>query len=200
MIGTYRLKLEREKGYLDTLIKRQNTYQQNLALVDKQLIDAEEALAFIQQVAKATQGQVKVHIEDIITMALDTIMDDPYKLELDFVLRRNKTECDIYFVRNGKRIKPIDESGGGAVDIASFASRIALWSLGSSDNVLVFDEPFKFVSKQYQSKVAELLTKLSDKLGLQIIMVSHNDNYIQQADKIIEVYKDKDTSRIKEIS
>jgi DNA repair exonuclease SbcCD ATPase subunit len=200
MIGTYRLKLEREKGYLDTLIKRQNTYQQNLALVDKQLIDAEEALAFIQQVAKATQGQVKVHIEDIITMALDTIMDDPYKLELDFVLRRNKTECDIYFVRNGKRIKPIDESGGGAVDIASFASRIALWSLGSSDNVLVFDEPFKFVSKQYQSKVAELLTKLSDKLGLQIIMVSHNDNYIQQADKIIEVYKDKDTSKIKEIS
>ena len=200
MIGTYRLKLEREKGYLDTLIKRQNTYQQNLALVDKQLVDAEEALAFIQQVAKATQGQVKVHIEDIITMALDTIMDDPYKLELDFVLRRNKTECDIYFVRNGKRIKPIDESGGGAVDIASFASRIALWSLGSSDNVLVFDEPFKFVSKQYQSKVAELLTKLSDKLGLQIIMVSHNDNYIQQADKIIEVYKDKDTSKIKEIS
>ena len=200
MIGTYRLKLEREKGYLDTLIKRQNTYQQNLALVDKQLIDAEEALAFIQQVAKATQGQVKVHIEDIITMALDTIMDDPYKLELDFVLRRNKTECDIYFVRNGKRIKPIDESGGGAVDIASFASRIAFWSLGSSDNVLVFDEPFKFVSKQYQSKVAELLTKLSDKLGLQIIMVSHNDNYIQQADKIIEVYKDKDTSKIKEIS
>lgn len=200
MIGTYRLKLERERGYLDTLVNRQTVHQQKLTDVDNTLIYAEEALAFIQQVAKATQGQVKVHIEDIVTMALETIMDNPYKLELDFVLRRNKTECDIYFVRNGRRIKPIDESGGGAVDIASFASRIALWSLSSSDNVLVFDEPFKFVSKQYQAKVAELLNKLSDKLGLQIIMVSHNDNYIQQADKIIEVYKDNETSKIKEIN
>lgn len=200
MIGEYRLKLEREKGYLDTLVKRQNTYQGNLKTIENKLVEAEEALTFIQQVAKATQSQVKVHIEDIITMALETIMDDPYKLELEFLLRRNKTECDIYFVRNGKRIKPIDESGGGAVDIASFASRIALWSLGSSDNVLVFDEPFKFVSKQYQVKVAELLNKLSDKLGLQIIMVSHNDNYIQQADKVIEVYKDKEVSKVKEIN
>lgn len=200
MIGTYRLKLERERGYRDTLVNRQTVHQQKLTDVDNTLIYAEEALAFIQQVAKATQGQVKVHIEDIVTMALETIMDNPYKLELDFVLRRNKTECDIYFVRNGRRIKPIDESGGGAVDIASFASRIALWSLSSSDNVLVFDEPFKFVSKQYQAKVAELLNKLSDKLGLQIIMVSHNDNYIQQADKIIEVYKDNETSKIKEIN
>ena len=103
MIGEYRLKLEREKGYLDTLIKRQETHQKALEDTDESLVHAEEALAFIQQVAKATQSQVKVHIEDIITMALETIMDDPYKLELEFILRRNKTECDIYFVRKDRK-------------------------------------------------------------------------------------------------
>jgi len=198
MIGAYRLKLEREHGYKGTLVKRQNTYKDTLDATKQTLIYAEEALAFIQKVAQATQGQVKVHIEDIITMALETIMDNPYKLELDFVPRRNKTECDIYFVRDGQRIKPIEEAGGGAVDIASFASRIALWSLGTTDNVLVFDEPFRFVSKQYQLKVAELLSKLSEQLGLQIIMVSHNDNYIQQADLVLEVYKDGQVSKVKE--
>jgi DNA repair exonuclease SbcCD ATPase subunit len=128
-------------------------------------------------------------------MALEYILDDPYTFELDFVVKRNKTECDIYFIRDGKRIKPIDQSGGGAVDIASFASRIALWSLGDTDNVLVFDEPFKFVSREYQLKVGELLKKLSDQLGLQILMVSHNSNFIQQSDNIIEIYKEQNVSK-----
>jgi ABC-type cobalamin/Fe3+-siderophores transport system ATPase subunit len=128
-------------------------------------------------------------------MALEYIMDDPYKFELDFVVKRNKTECDIYFVRDGKRIKPIDHSGGGAVDIASLASRIALWSLGGADNILIFDEPFKFVSREYQFKVGELLKKLSDQLNLQILMASHNNNFIQQSDNIIEIYKENKVSK-----
>jgi len=59
----------------------------------------------------------------------------------------------------------------------------------------VFDEPFKFVSREYQLKVGELLKKLSDQLGLQILMVSHNSNFIQQSDNIIEIYKEQNVSK-----
>ena len=60
----------------------------------------------------------------------------------------------------------------------------------------MFDEPFKFVSREYQLKVGELLKKLSDQLGLQILMVSHNSNFIQQeSDNIIEIYKEQNVSK-----
>jgi DNA repair exonuclease SbcCD ATPase subunit len=199
MIGTYRNKLEQAKGKLASLESNHKKTAKELEKTRETIEHAEEALSFIQRVAQATQGQVKVHIEDIITMALETILDDPYTFELDFVLRRNKTECDIYFVRDGNKVHPIDESGGGAVDIASFASRIALWSLDSTDNVLIFDEPFRFVSKEYQLKVGELVKQLSTKLGLQIIMVSHNSNFIQQADNVIEVYNEHGVSKIRDV-
>lgn len=194
-ISIYKSKLEQKKGYIQSLQKQVATLNSGLASTEHNMQNAEQALVITQEVARQTQSQIKLHIEDIITMALEYILDDPYAFELDFVVKRNKTECDIYFVRDGKRIKPIDQSGGGAVDIASFASRIALWSLGDTDNVLVFDEPFKFVSREYQLKVGELLKKLSDQLNLQILMVSHNSNFIQQSDNIIEIYKDGDVSR-----
>jgi len=198
-IKNYKAKLEQKKGYIHSLQKQVATFNSNLDTIDNNMQYAEQALAITQEVARQTQSQIKLHIEDIISMALEYILDDPYKFELDFVVKRNKTECDIYFVRDGKRIKPIDQSGGGAVDIASFASRIALWSLGDTDNVLVFDEPFKFVSREYQLKVGELLKKLSDQLGLQILMVSHNSNFIQQSDNIIEIYKDNTVSKQRRI-
>ena len=194
-IKNYKAKLEQKKGYIHSLEKQTDTLHTTLSTIDSSMQYAEQALAITQEVARQTQSQIKLHIEDIISMALEYILDDPYKFELDFVVKRNKTECDIYFVRDGKRIKPIDQSGGGAVDIASFASRIALWSLGDTDNVLVFDEPFKFVSREYQLKVGELLKKLSDQLGLQILMVSHNSNFIQQSDNIIEIYKEQNVSK-----
>jgi DNA repair exonuclease SbcCD ATPase subunit len=194
-IATYKSRLEQKKGYIHSLEKQVATLNSSLATIDNNMQYAEQALAITQEVARQTQSQIKLHIEDIISMALEYILDDPYTFELDFVVKRNKTECDIYFIRDGKRIKPIDQSGGGAVDIASFASRIALWSLGDTDNVLIFDEPFKFVSREYQLKVGELLKKLSDQLGLQILMVSHNSNFIQQSDNIIEIYKEQNVSK-----
>jgi len=194
-IKNYKSRLEQKKGYIHSLEKQVAILNSSLATIYNNMQYAEQALAITQEVARQTQSQIKLHIEDIISMALEYILDDPYTFELDFVVKRNKTECDIYFVRDGKRIKPIDQSGGGAVDIASFASRIALWSLGDTDNVLIFDEPFKFVSREYQLKVGELLKKLSDQLGLQILMVSHNSNFIQQSDNIIEIYKEQNVSK-----
>jgi DNA repair exonuclease SbcCD ATPase subunit len=199
MIGIYRNKLEQKKGHKQALISSYNKKIDELEEVENSVINAEEATAFIQEVARKTQNQLRIHIEDIVSTALEYILDDdPYKFELEFVLRRNKTECDIYFVRDGKRINPIDASGGGAVDIASFASRIALWSLQPSNNVLVFDEPFRFVSKQYKSKVAEFLSHISKQLGIQIIMVTHDDVYINQADKVYTVEKERGKAYIKE--
>ena len=190
-IQAYKTLAEQRRGHVEALKQQYDKKYQQAQKLTAMLESTEATSAFVQTVAKATQDQITVHIEDIVSMAMGTILDKPYTFKTDFVVRRNKTECDLYFVRDGKQIKPIDESGGGAVDIASFASRIALWSLGSTDNILIFDEPFKFVSREYQLKVGELLKVLSEKLNLQIIMVSHNNNFIQQADTIITVTNNK---------
>lgn len=190
---------------LDKLIAKKSVLQERekRLLSDKKeaqrdMKNTEDGLLIAQQVAKQTQNQIKIHISEMVSLALGSIFEDPYSFELDFVDKRGKTEAEMYFVRDGERINPMDASGGGAVDVASFALRIALWNIKrpKSNNTIVLDEPFRFLSKDLQPKASELLKLLSDRLGIQFIIISHNPEIIQAADKIFEVKIHKGISSV----
>jgi DNA repair exonuclease SbcCD ATPase subunit len=72
-------------------------------------------------------------------------------------------------------VDPITASGGGIIDVASFALRLACLCLSKPPlrRVMVMDEPFKFVSEQYRARLVELLERLAKDMGVQFIMVTH---------------------------
>lgn len=164
------------------------------------LILHERAREIIKEVGIKTQQQLQYHISDITSLALDAVFPDPYKVEIDFVSRRNQTECDIYFVRDGNRINPLLASGGGAVDIACFALRIASWTLQNprTDNTVILDEPMRFVSEEYRESAARMIKEVSDKLNIQFIIVTHEPKLAAFADKTFVVRKKKKVSFVKE--
>jgi len=149
----------------------------------------EEAQTIIRTVTLQTQQELQYHISSITSMALEAVFADPYQFEVEFVERRNKTEADVYFTKNGDKIDPMSGSGGGVVDIAAFSLRASLRQLQSnaSRKILILDEPFRFLSKGLQPRAAEMLREISLKLGLQIIMVTHNEDLMKAADKTFYV-------------
>ena len=69
-----------------------------------------------------------------------------------------------------------------------------------TDNVIVLDEPFRFLSRDLQERAGEILKTLSERMQLQIIMVSHIGEIIDVADKVFEVKKNEEgISKVKEI-
>ena len=173
-VNELRMSLERRKGQQEQIERSIDRILLSIDENKKSLRTHEKAKGVIQQVGLKTQQQLSYNISEITSMALDAVLDDPYELELEFVERRNKTECDIYFVRDGIRIDPFS-GGGGAIDIASFALRVASWSMQTprSRNVLILDEPFKHLKgEQTNRKMLDMVRELSKRLGIQIIMVS----------------------------
>jgi hypothetical protein len=158
--------------------------------------DIAAAAAIIQVTAKETQENLRHHIEDIVELALDTCFPDVYSFVLEFETKRGRTEAGMYLVDNGVRIDPMDAAGGGVVDIISFALRIAAWTLSKTDNVIVLDEPFKFLSVNLRPLAGEILKKLTQRLGLQFIMVTHDEAMIDAADRVFEVTQDKGVSAV----
>ena len=153
-----------------------------------------------------TMSQISYHISDITSLALEAVFDDPYKLEVEFVQRRNKTECDLYFVRGDERIDPISASGGGAVDVASFALRIASWSMmrPRTRNTIILDEPFKHLKGHNANlRVLEMLNEVSRKLKTQIIMISDEriprEDIIANADRVFETTIHKGKTKIEQL-
>jgi DNA repair exonuclease SbcCD ATPase subunit len=156
------------------------------------------AREFAQAVAKQTQSTLEYNISSIVTAALEAVFPDPYEFKAEFEVRRNKTECMLWFVKNGAKMRPMDCAGGGPIDVASFALRLMYWTLNKTRPIFVLDEPFKFVSVDLQPKCSEMLKMMADKLGIQIVMISHLPEIIAAADKIFVVEQKAGISTVRE--
>ena len=197
-IQDFRNNLERRKGQKEQINQSLNSLRQTVRLGNRQLVQHEQAREVIRTVALETQEQLQYHISDITSLALEAVFLNPYALTAEFVQRRNKTECDLYFERDGERVDPISASGGGAVDVAAFALRIASWSMNhpKTQNVIILDEPMRFLSEAYQEKASMMIKEVSEKLGIQFIIVTHEPTLTAGADKVFETRIRKGVTRI----
>ena len=190
--------LERQRGKQAQIEQTIETTKQLIKEKGRELRRHEQAREIIKQVGLRTQEQLQYHISDITSLALTAVFDDPYQLVVNFAERRNKTECDLLFERNGEHMDPLSASGGGAVDVAAFALRIASWSMQrpKGNNTIILDEPMRFLSEDKQEKASRMIKELSLRLGLQFIIITHEQTLTEYADRIFTVTNKNGKSRI----
>lgn len=153
--------------------------------------DIDKAASVLQGIAQTLQADVKEKIEGVVQLALDYIFPE-YTFVLDFVARRDKTEVDMGLIDpDGNRQGIMDSTGGGCVDIIAFALRVAIWALDDkSPRIMFLDEPMHFVSDGGKVSAAEMIRAMSEKLGIQFIIVSHMNEIKDMADVSYQMEKD----------
>lgn len=201
------LKLERVKGERDRIKKDLKAAEDSIQRFQDEIRDSEEAIVIINKVAQETQAQLEYVIRDLCSMAQEAVFyDDPrgcYAVGIEFVTKRNQTEAEVYFERNGRRYyDPLRNKacGGGAIDVGGFAFRIADWSITKPKkrNTMLLDEPFKHIKgDEANRRVIQMVNQISSNIpdGLQIIMVSDErvkvEDIVKGADKVFIVDADK---------
>lgn len=156
-------------------VNEQTLSESDLASAKATYGDALEAQKIAQEVARNTQAEASRPIVEIVSRCLAAVFDDPYTFEVRFESRRGVTEIDLVFNRNGHSIDPMGAAGGGVVDVAAFALRLAILMLARPpvQRTLILDEPFRFVSARDRPRLRALLQQLTEEMDLQIIQVTH---------------------------
>lgn len=190
-----RADIEREEGALNQLLSQVSLIQGRIAVEERDLIKyralvlkSQEAQAILQTIAQTIQQKAHERISEVVSHCLRAVFgEEAYTFKINFERKRGRTEAQLRFVRGDLEVDPITASGGGQIDVAAFALRIACLILHRPrlSQVVVLDEPFKFVSEDYQPNVRTMLEELSEKMGIQIIMVTHNSSY--ETGKIISL-------------
>lgn len=180
MIETFEWKQEeREVSSLETRIEASRELFTRatieLKTAEALVVHSREAQEILQLLAESVQRKAHKKLADVVTSCLSSVFDDPYEFHIVFERKRGKTDAVLRFRKGGLDVDPLTASGGGMIDVAAFALRIACLVLHRPrlSKVVVLDEPFRFVSAQYQENVRSMLEELSTKMGLQIIMVTH---------------------------
>jgi hypothetical protein len=171
----------------------------------RQIKIAEQALDIVRAVALQTQQELEYHISQVVTAAEQAVFDErAYTLNIEFVERRGRTECDLFFERDGQRIDPLASAGYGTVDIAALALRAACRTLTpSAAPLLLLDEPYRHIKGGEPNRRAiEMTRELAHQLGLQILMISdercERAEIAAGADRLFEVSMTAGRSQVSE--
>ena|ERR1700733_14581258 len=143
-----------------------------------QLALAEQAQQLLQHVAQQVQETAHRQISQVVTRCLKSVFGEgAYEFRIDFERKRGKTEARLFFVREGQEVDPMEAAGGGVLDIASLALRVAALMLARPRRrrLICLDEPCRFLSRANQEKARELLETLASELGFQVILTTHSD-------------------------
>lgn len=188
-----------------TLINEFAQYESIVQQKEEQIDNLEKALIIVADAAKKARVMAKDYIEESVTNALRFITQSN---DYEFVMQENDRggipTYDIFIKTmvdgNESLQNPEDSNGGGFVDIISVAIKNVFLQMCSdpriTHKVMYMDEPGKMISDQMSVKFAEFIKLLSDKYGLQVIMITHNKNIANIADKSFIVEKDSNGSKV----
>lgn len=180
-------RLSGEKDSLLKLIEKKNFELEDMVHRSEVFVKARWVLS---EVARLTQERFKEKVETLVTTAIRAVFDRPFKFVLEFERKRNKLECRPVIKEGDVEYVPKDDMGGGIIDVLSFALRVVMWSLQRprTRNVIVLDEPMKYVGKgELLDRAGRMLREVSKGLGIQLILVTHEPQLIEIADRAYSV-------------
>ena len=140
----------------------------------EQLTAVVGAQSIVQSIAQSLQQRAHDQIARVVSRCLAAVFEDPYEFQIRFDCKRGRTEARLLFVRDGLVLDdPLNEIGGGVVDVAALALRLTciLLSRPRLRRCVVLDEPFKCIrGVENRARTRQMLTQLSEELGFQVIL------------------------------
>lgn len=186
-VQTLRKKINQDLVAYRTAKSQLASFTQDLDGAGKVLEDILLIQETVQKTAKHVQQQVHNQLCPIVSRCLAEIFPQSYEFKIEFDCKRGRTEPRLVFLRDGHEFDPVDESGGGVLEVAAFALRLAklLLSRPKHRRLLVLDEPFRCLNEAAFTRMKELLVMLSEELKMQFIIITHEKEL--QVGKVIEI-------------
>lgn len=165
-----RLQLEYERAVSDL-----SKAEKSMTATTTAMADALADQKAMQEIAAALQETAHRQVAAVVTRCLQAVFGPSLEFRIVFEQKRGKTEARLFVVRDGMLLDPLEEEGGGVVDVAAMALRLVavVLSRPRRRRLLLLDEPMKHLSRDHRPAIIELLQALAEELDFQIVMTTH---------------------------
>ena len=185
-----------KKGQIDLLSNQISQASTRLNHIEVDRDTSKKAVEVLDLVQGSIRKLIKDGFETVVTNALQTIYGDDFGFLLEFGRRGNLQEVDFKVINKtlNKSHDPKNVVAGGEIDVIALALRVVILELYQRVNKSPFiaDESFKFVSSDYVIAAGNFLQVLNEKMGRQILMVTHKKELLEIADNVIDIEKIKE--------
>ena len=174
----------RRVGQRDLLSSNLVRYERERNDLSNLLSEVDQSIAILTKLAELKRKDLEERVESILTYALTSVFEQPYQFKIYSTLRGNQIRMEFKIEKNGAETDIIDGQGGGIVDVVSFVLRVVNLLLYKPNvrKLIILDEFGKHSSREYLPNVASLIKELSERTGIQFLIVTHASELIECGD------------------
>lgn len=190
--------LTRQEMARDALAARVTLLTTETASLTAQAELLTQAGVLLSSIADERQQAVQRQVELIVTRGYEAVFGAGLSFHLMQSTRGAATTID-FIIRttfaDGTTLDTpvLDARGGGLAAVTGFLLRVVVLLLTPGHRrLLVLDEFAAHLSAEYVPALAEFMAELSRVAGVQIVMVTHQDEFLEAADKAYRFTLDAD--------
>lgn len=189
--------VSRDEGRLEGLEQQLIKTREAIKLGQENLDVLAEVAEVLQQIEVLKREEIQRKVENLVTFGLRSVFKENLTFRIDSSSRAKQSTMNFRVVTQvGSDEIDTDvysAHGGGLIQVIALLLRVVvlLFVRPAPRRLLILDESLAHLSREYLEPAAELLSQLSNKLDLQILMVTHSPEFIDFADKVYKFSQDK---------
>ena len=185
--------LKQYKYKLDNVATMQTNLLQRISLLDKDIDDCDRNLKGVIESRQYYKKAIDLiyeksiqELKDVLNSALSYIFKDK-SLEVDIQLSDKRGKSLTFIItNNGRKVSLKRGMGMGVKCVISCILHIYYLQCKNS-KILMLDEAYSNISKNYISDFFDFLSKLCEKLQFTLILITHDERFIEYADRVYEI-------------
>lgn len=178
---------EEEIKYLEKEVRKIKDYSEKADIIEKKVIpELEKVREKIKTYKNMIAESSLKEIEDISGKIFEELTDGKYNgIKLKRVPEKEKIK--IFVIYQGEERDISFLSGGELISLAiAFRLALTMFLIRGKIPILILDEPTPFLDEERRKKLVEIISNYLRKIP-QVIIVTHDDELKEAADKIIRV-------------
>jgi len=172
--------------------------------IQKQVLESEAQERTLQYHAELRQKEgelLKSWLEDSVHKNIDSISslatsglqhvihDQEVAFRIKPEPKNNRLSMKFLVEQDGVEGDPLDSFGGGAAVVISLVLRLAVMARMNMGNLLLLDESMAALANAYVPACGSFMRQLAEQTGINILMVTHNEDFLKHAHVSYEGHK-----------
>jgi len=164
--------------------------RKDLEECSNQMTSLELASTLLKTIGEQQREKTITTFERVVTLALKEIFDSEYIFKIE-VTSDKRVSTKFKLIKGELELDLMTAVGGGIINVVAFVLKVLILASvrPKRQQIMFLDETFNNVSVEYRPKVAKLLKSFSEQLGIQFVLVTHQPEFLETADKVYELSK-----------
>jgi len=178
-------KYQQDLGRAKQIAERGKELQAQFAELESLDITLRKVSALFRSMSEERQNVLRGKIERLVSLGLKAVFQEPFVFTIHMVSKADQITAQFVLLdKNGVEADILNSRGGGISAVVGALLQIVMLSFMRSrvDQVLFLDEALAHLSDEYVQRMGMLLKMLSQRLGIQVIMVTHQPEFMEFAD------------------